>query len=47
MRNKKPEIILADKQLQKSCLSLAALYVLLWLWLEPFNRFLSDADAIG
>jgi len=40
MRNKKPEIILADKQLQKSCLILAALYVLLLLWLEPLIDFL-------
>ena len=39
MRNKKPEIILADKQLQKNCLILAALYILLLLWLEPLIDF--------
>jgi len=39
MRNKKPEIILADKQLQKNCLILAALYVLFLLWLEPLIDF--------
>ena len=39
MRNKKPEIILADKRLQKNCLILAALYVLLLLWLEPLIDF--------
>jgi hypothetical protein len=35
MQNKKPEIILADKRLQKNCLILAAVYVLFLLWLEP------------
>ena len=36
---RKPEIILADKQLQKTCLILAALYVLFLLWLEPLIDF--------
>ena len=38
-KQKKPEIILADKPLQKTCLILAALYVLFLLWLEPLIDF--------
>ena len=38
-KRKKPEIILADKSLQKTCLILAALYVLFLLWLEPLIDF--------
>lgn len=37
---RKPEIILADKQLQKTWLILAALYVLFLLWLEPLIDFI-------
>jgi len=40
MSKRKPEIILADKRLQKNCLILAALYVLFLLWLEPLIDFL-------
>jgi len=40
MHRRKPEIILADKQLQKNCLILAAVYVLFLLWLEPLIDFL-------
>ncbi len=39
MHKRKPEIILADKPLQKTCLILAALYVLCLLWLEPLIDF--------